>query len=275
VSPTEARHRVLFAAQVVVGFGLFGIGSALLTLSLPLLWSLCFFRRERMERVTRACIRAAFSAIFAMTRALGFARLETNFHAQVRGPALLACNHISLFDVLAVIARVPGTFTFVKSSFVRIPLLRYIILSSGFIPVDPASPSQSAEAYARALSRLREGAVFVVFPEGTRSSDGRLGAFHKGVFRLARSAGVPLTPVRFSATGPLVNKRVLKRIDGRPVTLRMEVFPCAAHLAEQEDHLNMSQEGNTSAAGSALEQEMAALRRFFERRGIAIDGGTT
>lgn len=250
-----ALNKALFSLQIVVGFGLFGLGCVVVTAALPLLWSLCLFRRKAVEAITRRLIRRAFFAIFVMMRMLRFAKLESFIERPVKGPALLACNHISLFDVLAVIAMVPNTFTFVKSSFVRIPILRYIILSSGFLPVDPASPAQSAEAYARALELLQEGAVFVVFPEGTRSPSAKMGPFQKGVFRLSRMSGVPITPVYFKSTGPLLNKKLLKRADGKPVTLQMTIFSAGAHL-------------NAFSASQAvvLEEEMKAFRIFLEHQ---------
>ncbi len=255
--PAAVCHWVLLGLQIVVGFGLFGLGCVVVTASLPLLWCLCLFRRAAVEALIREVIRRAFSAIFVMLEVLKVARLESTLEEPVPGPALLACNHISLFDVLAVIARVPGAFTFVKSSFVRIPLLRYIILSSGFLPVDPSSPSQSAEAYARALDLLKNGAVFVVFPEGTRSPDAKLGPFQKGAFRLSRAAGVPITPVHFQSTGPLINKKVLKLADGKSVTLRMRVFAPGAHL-----------KGISATTPLSIEEETKALRLFLESQGV-------
>jgi|GEM_PF-4782353 len=254
--------RALLQVQFFVGFGLFGVGSLLMSLLLPLVWVACLGNRRRFGRATRFGVRRGFQLVFVMLKLLGFMRLRVSFEAPVRGPALLACNHISLFDVLAVIAHVPGCFTFVKAGFVRIPLIRYIILASGFIPVDPESPAQGAEAYARALSLLEEGAVFVVFPEGTRSATGALGRFQRGAFRLARQSGLPLTPVVFTGSGPLLNKRILKRADGKAVTLEMRVCAPAAHLPRE----NGTQEG-----GVEMDVEMRLLRSFLEER--VVSGG--
>lgn len=246
------RHRLLLRAQVVVGFGIFGIMATTYTGLLPLVWLACLGRRGTFARVSRVAVRLCFASVFRYLPLLGFMRLERRVLAEPGRPCLLACNHVSLFDVLAVIVTVPHCFTFVKASFVRIPIIRYIIQACGFVPVDPRDPAQSAEAFSRALALLDRGEAFVVFPEGTRSRDGSLGPFQKGAFRLSRLSGVPLTPVEFRSTGPLLNKDVMKLPDGKPVTLRMTLHPVGAHLGAE-------------GAGT-VEDEMRALRAFFEER---------
>ena len=83
------------------------------------------------------------------------------------------------------------------------------------------------------------------------------GRFYKGAFRLARQAGLPLAPVTFTASGPLLNKRIVKRADGRPVVLRMDVALPGAHRLE------------AGLEESGISEEMEALRAYFDRRYVA------
>jgi 1-acyl-sn-glycerol-3-phosphate acyltransferase len=255
----RAWYSLLVRLQVWVGFGTFGLASLLFTLVLPLAWIAFLGNKVAFSRFARVIVRHAFAGVLWQLEAIGLVRQRTRFLSPVQGPALLACNHISLLDVVSVIARVPDCYTFVKSSFVKVPVIRYIIFACGFIPVDPSDPLQSAEAFARARELLAAGAVFVVFPEGTRSQDGRLGPFHKGAFRLARGAGQPLTPVVFASTGPLLNKRYLKLPDGKPVALAMTVHGPGDHLPRALNNAEVPQ--------PSMESEMALLRAFFERHG--------
>lgn len=78
-----------------------------------------------------------------------------------------------------------------------------------------------ADDLAAALARLRAGHAVVVFPEGTRSRDGELGAFRSGAFRLAEAAGVPVVPVGIVGTRQLLPPRADGRLRRTPVTVRI------------------------------------------------------
>ena len=109
------------------------------------------------------------------------------------GPFVYTPNHQSHLDILALLGHLPGATRFVaKQSLWRHAVVGAVLDSLGMVPIDRES---SAEAVA-ALNRVRaEGQSFVVFPEGTRSRDGRLNEFKKGAFVLALRLGLPVVPV--------------------------------------------------------------------------------
>jgi 1-acyl-sn-glycerol-3-phosphate acyltransferase len=114
-------------------------------------------------------------------------------HVATGGPFVYTPNHQSHLDILALLGHLPGATRFVaKQSLWRHKVVGAVLDSLGMVPIDRES---SAEAVA-ALNRVRdEGQSFVVFPEGTRSRDGRLNEFKKGAFVLAIRLGLPVVPV--------------------------------------------------------------------------------
>ncbi|MCR0984009.1 lysophospholipid acyltransferase family protein [Roseomonas populi] len=102
---------------------------------------------------------------------------------------VLVPNHLSMIDVMLVVSRVPDTVCIMKAGLERNPLLGGGRLA-GYIP-----NSGGLSVIRRATEALRAGVNLLVFPEGTRSPDGRVGPFHPGFALMARRAGAAVQPV--------------------------------------------------------------------------------
>lgn len=112
-----------------------------------------------------------------------------------RGYVVMA-NHASYFDVLALLSVLPGQYRFVaKRSLFLIPIFGWALWSAGFIPVDRRDRSKAREIWRTAGRRLSRGASVLFYPEGTRSPDGRIHAFHRGAFLVALKNQAPILPV--------------------------------------------------------------------------------
>jgi 1-acyl-sn-glycerol-3-phosphate acyltransferase len=110
------------------------------------------------------------------------------------GPLLLASNHSSLLDPPLIGSVLPRELDYMaKTELFRIPALGGLIKRLNAHPVD-RSGSDSA-ALRLALRLLGDGRAVLVFPEGTRSTDGRLGPAHAGAGMLAALSGAPVLPV--------------------------------------------------------------------------------
>jgi 1-acyl-sn-glycerol-3-phosphate acyltransferase len=111
-----------------------------------------------------------------------------------RGPVLFACNHRSFLDppMAGMWSRVPVCY-FARASLWRNPIIGRVLDIFSGIPVDRDNPG--ASSMKGAIARLRAGKQVLVFPEGTRTRDGRLGRFKEGPALFARRAGVPVIPV--------------------------------------------------------------------------------
>ncbi len=116
------------------------------------------------------------------------------------GPRVVVSNHQSLLDIV-LLSRLPREMKWVaKESLFAIPWMGWMFRLSGDIPVRRGDAESGGEAMARARAYLDRGMSVMIFPEGTRSRDGRLLPFKSGAFRLAIEAGVPVQPVVVSGT---------------------------------------------------------------------------
>ena len=112
------------------------------------------------------------------------------------GPCVFVANHQSWLDILALLVLLPGSVRFVaKKELGRVPLFGPAMRASGHIEVDRRDLRSAVSAYEAAGRVIRNGFSALVFPEGTRSRDGRLLPFKKGPFVLAIVAQVPVVPV--------------------------------------------------------------------------------
>jgi 1-acyl-sn-glycerol-3-phosphate acyltransferase len=117
------------------------------------------------------------------------------------GPAILACNHVSYLDwlFLPLVVRTRRISFLAKLEYFTQPGLkgafqRYFFTATGQVPIDRSGTDSASAALRTARRLLDEGRLVGVFPEGTRSRDGRLYRGRTGVARLAADTGVPVIP---------------------------------------------------------------------------------
>jgi 1-acyl-sn-glycerol-3-phosphate acyltransferase len=155
-----------------------------------------------------------------------------------RGPAVYAANHSSSLDILVVLAHLPTDFRIIyKKSLSLVPLLGWSIALGGHIPIDRTNPFRARRSLERAAERIRAGTSVLVFPEGTRSPDGRVQHFKRGSFSLAIAAGVPVVPVSLVGVKALVPRGLVSLRPGR-VTLRVHrAVPVSGRPADEAQAL--------------------------------------
>jgi 1-acyl-sn-glycerol-3-phosphate acyltransferase len=142
------------------------------------------------------------------------------------GGAILAGNHLSVSDQLFLGSVVPRQVHFwAKADYFHLPGLRgalfgAVVRGMGAMPVHRDGGRAALHALDAAIPVLRAGELVGVFPEGTRSPDGRLYRGRAGLARLAVSAGVPVVPVGFIGTDRVqpIGQRLPK--PGPPLTIR-------------------------------------------------------
>lgn len=122
-------------------------------------------------------------------------------HVPTHGPAILAPNHISFLDSALLMATLPRQIRFVgKAEYLDDWKTRTLFPAMGMIPIDRSGGSASTAALDAARRVLDDGGLFGIFPEGTRSRDGRLHKGHTGLARLALQTGAPIIPVGIVGT---------------------------------------------------------------------------
>jgi len=143
-------------------------------------------------------------------------------------PCILMSNHESVFDIAALMTTAPTSIRFVaKRELAWIPLFGWALALSGHVLIDRGNRTRAIQRLERAAERIRRGTSVIVFPEGTRSPDGRLRSFKKGGFHLAIAAQVPVVPVTVSGSHRIAPKRSLriesgeiKVVYGKPISTR-------------------------------------------------------
>jgi 1-acyl-sn-glycerol-3-phosphate acyltransferase len=146
----------------------------------------------------------------ALSRAVLGIRIEIEGREHIpRGqPAVYMANHLSFLDgpMLFLILPQPVRVILKKSIF-RIPVVGFGMRFVGFVPVDRKGKEGGKKSILRAARMMRErGYSFFMFPEGTRSRDGRLQAFRRGGFFLALEAQAPIVPVVIRGTFEIMPK---------------------------------------------------------------------
>lgn len=113
------------------------------------------------------------------------------------GKSYIFCiNHVSLMDLFVVFQSIPYFHrSFQDIAHFKIPIYGGCIRTFGQVPVSRKDKELNKRSFAQAAEMIRSGDSFVVFPEGHRTRDGRLGKFYAGGFRLAKLAEVPIIPM--------------------------------------------------------------------------------
>lgn len=143
-------------------------------------------------------------------------------HGFPEGPAIYASNHESALDIWLLFRTVPrnGLRFIAKQELFRIPVFGWYLRMARFVAVDRRHRARAVAALQQAGRIVREGTSLIVFPEGTRSPDGRVQPFKKGPFVVAMEAGVPVVPVAIAGAAALNPKG---RLSVRPGRVRVAV----------------------------------------------------
>lgn len=129
-------------------------------------------------------------------------------------------NHQSLIEVPLWVAYLGNIAYLGKKEVFKYPIFGYGIRLVGVVPVDRSNSPAAVESAKLATENIRRGKSYVVYPEGTRSSDGGLLPFKKGAFMMAIDAGVPVVPITISGATRIMPKGQIKIF---PSTVRVTI----------------------------------------------------
>jgi 1-acyl-sn-glycerol-3-phosphate acyltransferase len=210
--------------------GILGIPWTILTGDVSLLYKLGMW-------IANAGVRAAGIKIIVTGRE----------HVPTGRSCIFMCNHVSNLDPPVIAPILPGRSSILlKKELMGIPILGFAMRLAKFIPVERGSRRDAAKASVEAAAdALKSGLNILVFPEGTRSRDGRLASFKKGPFYLAEQTGGPIVPIAISGTQAMMRKgsaaitpavarvQMLPAIESRDYATREELMQ-AVHRALAE-----------------------------------------
>jgi 1-acyl-sn-glycerol-3-phosphate acyltransferase len=162
------------------------------------------------------------------------------------GGCVVVANHSSHADTAVLLAALPAkaqpVFGAAADYWFDVPVRRFIATAlAGVLPVRRSGDGSYAALLAAARPALKAGRTVVIYPEGTRSTDGNIGEFRSGALRLACECGVPIVPVALTGTADVL-----------PKGGHWSPAPMQVHIGEPIDPQNIS--------AQRLRDEVVALR---------------
>lgn len=186
-----------------------------------------FFKPVHLRGLLGALSRALLASVGVRVRVKGVKNIDR------RKKYLIVCNHESLLDVFICAGYIPLYFVAVElDEHFSWPIWGWLTRRWGNIPITKGNLRKAKESLAKACEEIREGKSVIIFPEGKRTLDGRLGDFKKGAFFLAKEAGVDILPVAIDGL-----YRVKKKGDWnvRPGTVKLNIGrPIPYEVIEKE-----------------------------------------
>jgi len=219
--------------------------------------------------VSRAILQPFFHLYFRMRR------LGTE-HVPRSGPVLFAANHRSFLDpfVIGCLTRRPIYYVAKRELFAH-PVAGWMLNRLGAFPIERGAGDQQAMETARRI--LERGDCVVIFPEGTRTRPGPLGAPRRGVGRLALQTGAPVVPVAVFGTEAVRRgwrvrpHRVSLRV-GRPLTFPRVESPSVSDAGAVTDRIWPCVELQWDSLGGPM-PELPPLHGPFARAPVHVAAG--
>jgi 1-acyl-sn-glycerol-3-phosphate acyltransferase len=155
------------------------------------------------------------------------------------GTCLFIANHTSTVDAPAVVGAIPRRIAILlKQSLFRYPIVGQAFRLAHFIPVDRSKQESAIASLEKAIEAMRGGQSFLIYPEGTRSPDGRLQEFKKGAVVMAIKAGVPIVPIACSGAHHIMRKRSLEIHPGEILVEFLAPIDASQYTFEEREQLN-------------------------------------
>lgn len=169
---------------------LFAVALAIFLVTLP-------FDRRRVLLHLYCC---AWGTLYFVANPLWRLRVEGREKLPWRAPAVLVANHLSLVDILVLYALFRPFKWVSKAELFSLPIVGWVLHLNDYVKIRRGDPESVRKMLDHCLRHLRRGSPVLLFPEGTRSRDGRLQRFKDGAFRLALEAGCPVVPIAVTGT---------------------------------------------------------------------------
>ena len=136
---------------------------------------------------------------------------------------VIVSNHQALLDILIIYSLFKHFKWVAKSSLLKVPLLGWNMAFNGYIIVKRTDAKSQIKMMKSAEKVLKSGSSIMIFPEGTRSTDGKIGRFKRGAFILSEIADVPVIPIALFNVDKAMKKNSLWL--NKATDMRAKIFP--------------------------------------------------
>lgn len=156
---------------------------------------------------------------------------------------VFVCNHQSMLDVWVIYGYLPVIFKWImKKEVGRIPLVGTACRYAGHICIDRSNPRSAYKSLEQMRATLKDGICTVIFPEGTRTKTGKMGAFKRGAFQIALDAGLEVVPLTISGaweawkpTARFATPHPIRLSIGKPMPMTLDRTKEPAELRADEE----------------------------------------
>ena len=176
----------IYTFLTVLAFGVLYLFTGLIVIVLVLL---AFLRQKRAVRLVMQFW--AKSAFIIIGKKL---HIEGKENIKKTGKYILIANHASLFDIMAIISFFPGVSWFGHERLLKVPIFSQVLKMTDYVPMKRASIANTREMLDRLIEKS-EGHTIAIFPEGTRTEDGKINEFFRGFIQVLRASEINVLPV--------------------------------------------------------------------------------
>lgn len=147
-------------------------------------------------------------------------------------------NHTSQADIFSFQGYFPHNFRWIaKKELFRIPFFGPAMRRAGIVPIDRSHGREAMKSLNKAAERIAGGTSVLIFPEGTRSPDGKLAPFKTGAIMLAIKAGVPVVPLGFIGAHDILPKGKLLAKSGEIIIRIGKPLPTSGYKPKDKQQL--------------------------------------
>ena len=148
------------------------------------------------------------------------------------------CNHQGNFDIPVLLGHLAVQFRWLaKVELFKIPIFGHAMRKAGYIDIDRNNRESAIKSLAVAAEKIKNGVSVLIFPEGTRSQDGKIQRFKKGGFVMAIDSGVPIVPVVISGAHAVMIKGKFRINPGQIRLLIHEPIDTSTYTRETKEAL--------------------------------------
>ncbi|NPA37031.1 MAG: 1-acyl-sn-glycerol-3-phosphate acyltransferase [Chlorobi bacterium] len=181
-----------------------------------------------------------FGKLWAKSSALFtpmFVKVEGKENIKKNQSYVIVANHQSQYDIFVLYGWLGIDFRWIMKKELRnAPFIGYASAKVGHIFIDRSSPVAAMKSIEEAKKQLINGVSVVIFPEGTRSRDGKMRRFKKGAFKIAHQLELPILPVTLVGTNKIMGSGFLNVMPGK-VKLRIHPPIDVREYADKQDEL--------------------------------------
>lgn len=246
----------------IFAYSYFLLGCIILNLFFPVLLYLVPLNKRRKKYVLNfmiMCFTRSMIYIMANVKKVIINKEKEDF----KKPAVIIANHSSFLDILLTLMLYPKLLIVTNDWVWNSPFFGRVVQMAGFIRAGGEAPPE--ERLKELEEAVKDGYSIIIFPEGTRSVDGKIGRFHKGAFLMAEKLNIDILPILIHGAGEAISKGDLQL---KNTTISMKILP---RIKPEDTRFGSSYSERTKQISKYFKAEYAALRNELETPEFFLD----